>query len=206
LALGRQEEASGAYRSLLAIEPEHAPGDAVSPRFRTFFETVRTQWEADGRPGRAAPATVTIRHRSPPESERETAIPLECELDDPAGRVSQVVLAYRRGTEDVFQRVDAAHSEGTFRATIPAEAVAPPLVEYYFEALDAQGLPVAARGDVAAPLRVAVPEPSGSVFGKWWFWVAAVAILAGVGIGVGVAVSANSGGASEQGTFVISIR
>ena len=50
LSLGRSEEAEGAYRSLLAIEPDYqAPGD-LSPRFREFFTNVKAQWEADGRP------------------------------------------------------------------------------------------------------------------------------------------------------------
>jgi len=205
LSLARQEEAAGAYRSLLAIDPDHQPGADVSPRFRTFFETVREQWEADGRPGRPPPAPVTIRHRSPPESERETEIPLDCQVEDPSGRVASVVLAYRQGSEDVFRRVDTEIRDGSYHATIPAEAVAPPLVEYYFEGLDDAGLPVAARGDVAAPLRVAVPEPGQSVFKQWWFWVAAVAILGGAAAAIAV-VATQSGGEAEQGTFVISIR
>jgi hypothetical protein len=205
LALGREEEAAGAYRSLLALHPDHEHGADVSPRFRTFFQTVREQWEADGRPGGQPPAPVTISHRSPAESERETEIPLSAEVEDPSGRVARLVLAYRQGTEDVFRRVDAEVREGAYHATIPAEAVAPPLVEYYFEGLDETGLPVAARGDVAAPLRVAVPEPGGSVFTKWWFWVAAVAILGGAAAAIAV-VATQSGGGAEQGTFVISIR
>ncbi|RLB47475.1 MAG: hypothetical protein DRJ42_25350 [Deltaproteobacteria bacterium] len=206
LALGRQEEAAGAYRSLLAIDPEHSPGDDVSPRFRTFFEGVHQQWDNDGRPGMPAPAPVTIRHRSPPESEPDTEIPLDCEVEDPGGRVAQIVLAYRQGSDDVFRRVDTALADGRYRAVIPAEAVAPPLVEYYFEGLDSTGLPVVARGDVAAPLRVAVPEPSRSILTRWWFWVGAVAILGGIAAAVGVAASQSGGAAPAQGTFVITVR
>ncbi len=206
LALGREEEAAGAYRSLLALDPEHQPGADVSPRFRTFFATVYEQWVADGRPGGQPPAPVTIRHRSPPESERETEIPLTAEVDDPSGRVARLVLAYRQGTDDVFRRVDTERREGVYHATIPAEAVAPPLVEYYFEGLDDTGLPVASRGDVAAPLRVAVPEPGGSVFTKWWFWVAAVAIVGAAVLIPSIYIANQSGNAAEQGTFVISIR
>ncbi|MCA9610096.1 MAG: tetratricopeptide repeat protein [Myxococcales bacterium] len=210
LALGREEEASGAYRSMLPLDPEHALGDEVAPRIRTFFQNVRDDWEAAGRPGIERPVTsqaqVAIRHRSPPEAERETEVPLSAEVDDPDGRVSSLVLAYRQGTDAVFTRLDTQRqSDGSFRATIPADAVAPPLVEYYFEALDADGLPVAARGDVAAPLRIAVPEPGGNVLEEWWFWtIIGVVVVGGVVGGIIIADQLSNQGPAT-GTFVITV-
>jgi tetratricopeptide (TPR) repeat protein len=202
LALGREEEAAGAYRSLLALRPDHAPSDALSPRFRDFFGSVRTQWEAEGRPGLRPPAPVEIEHSSPARAEPGERVDLTGQLDDPERRASGVVLAYRRGTEEVFQRVDARLRDGDFAAFIPAEHVRPPLVEYYFEAMDARGLPIASRGDVAAPLRIAVPEPSSSVFKKWWFWVAAAAVVGGATT-AGVLLAGDDGG--SQGTLVVSV-
>lgn len=146
LALGREEEASGAYRSMLPLDPEFEPGADVAPRMREFFAGVRQQWEAEGRPGSGPPSPVEIQHRSPAEAERGTEVTLSADVDDPAGRVAQLVLAYRQGTEAVFNRLDTRREGGSFVATIPGDDVAPPLVEYYFEALDAQGLPLAARG------------------------------------------------------------
>jgi len=203
LALTREEEAAGGYRSLLALQPEFEPGSDVAPRIREFFNGVQEQWEADGRPGLPPPAPVTIRHRSPPQADRGEEIPLTATVEDPGGRVASLVLAYRRGSEDVFRRIDARQTGEGYAAVIPADAVAPPLVEYYFEGVDATGLPVAARGDVAAPLRVAVPAPGGSILTAWWFWVGA-ALLVGGAVTAGILLA--GGGDAEQGTFVITVR
>jgi tetratricopeptide (TPR) repeat protein len=204
LALRREEEAAGAYRSMLSRDPTFEPGAEQAPRIRTFFAQVRQQWEADGRPGAEPPPPVSIGHRSPPQTERGQAVELAAEVEDPASRVDRLVLAYRQGTQAVFQRIDAQRAEGRFVATIPAGAVAPPLVEYYFEALDAQGLPIAARGDVAAPLRIAVPAPGGgSVADEWWFWT----IIGTVVVGAVVAgiVIANEVGSSQQPSGILII-
>jgi tetratricopeptide (TPR) repeat protein len=206
LALGREEEATGAYRSLLGIQPEFQPGSDVSPRFREFFASVRTRWEADGRPGLPAPAPVSIGHRSPPQADRGTSVELEATLEDPDHRVASLVLAYRQGTNAVFTRADCSLSaSGAYVATIPESAVAPPLVEYYFEAIDANGLPVASRGDVAAPLRIAVPAPGGDIASEPGFWVAiggGVVLVAGAII---LGVVLGSQGQQQQGTLVFTI-
>lgn len=204
LALGREEEAAGAYRKLLGYRPDFDPGSDVSPRFRAFFARVKEQWEAEGRPGVAPPAPVTIRHTSPAQADPGEAIELSAQIEDPGGRVSGIVLAYRQGTENVFRRLDTQFANGRFIATIPGDDVSPPLVEYYFEGIDSTGLPVASRGDVAAPLRVAVAEPGESIFAQWWFWVGAVVIIGGA-VTAGVLLAGQDGG-SDQGTLLINVR
>ena len=209
LALGRTEEASGAYRSMLPLVPDYEPGDDVAPRTREFFSNVRRQWEEAGRPGTAATVTaaaasIEIQHRSPAEAERETEVPLSATVEDPDGRVSGLVLAYRQGTSAVFTRLDTRpEGDGAYHATIPAENVLPPLVEYYFEALDAQGLPVAARGDVAAPLRIAVPDGA-NLLEEWWFWTIIGVVVAGGVIG-GIVIADQLSGGPTTGTFVITV-
>ncbi len=206
LSLDRREEAEGAYRSLLGLAPDTIPGSDLSPRFREFFTEVRSRWEADGRPGLPPPAPVSIVHRSPAQAEREHAVTLTATLEDPDHRARGLVLAYRQGTNAVFQRIDCGQNEeGEYVATIPADAVSPPLVEYYFEALDAGGLPLAGRGDVAAPLRIAVPAAEGDITSEPAFWVAiaggAAALIAGAII-IGVVVSNE---APQNGTLVFTI-
>lgn len=205
LALERETEAEGAYRLLLALEPEYTPGGDVAPRFRDFFERARQQWETDGRPGIPPPAPVNIRHRSPAQAEIGQSIELSATLEDPSERVRSLVLAFRRGTSDVFQRQQTAQQGETYIATLPGDAVAPPLVEYYFEALDATGLPIASRGDVAAPLRIAVPEESFNLLEQWWFWVGAVALVAG-GVTLTILLVTQEDAQQTPGTFVISVR
>lgn len=207
LALGRPEEAEGAYRSLLALVPEFAVPSDLSPRFREFFTQAAQRWEADGRPGvsTAPPAPVSIVHSSPAQADPEQAVPLAATLDDADGRVARLVVAYRQGTSDVFRRLDCERQpDGVFTATIPGEDVAPPLVEYYFEALDAAGLPIAARGDVAAPLRIAV-EGGGSVVSKWWFWTIVGVVAVGAAATTAVVLTRDDG-AAPQGTLIVTVR
>src|SRR5262245_42324203 len=61
LALGRPEEASGAYRSMLPLDPSFEPGEDISPRMREFFARVRQEWETAGRPGSPLPPPIDIR-------------------------------------------------------------------------------------------------------------------------------------------------
>jgi len=211
LALGREEEAAGAYRSLLSIEPAFVPGADVAPQTRTFLDGVKQAWEAEGRPGfqTQPPAPVTVRHRSPAQADRGTEVALEATVDDPDNRVRSLIFAYHQGASqaedrEVFQRIEAAREGSTFRATLPAEAVAPPLVEYYLEALDANGLPVAGRGDVAAPLRIAVAAPSSSIFASPWFWIITGVLVAGAVITTVLLVGGSDSG-PQPGTFVLDI-
>ena len=188
LALGREAEAAGAYRSMLAIEPEFVPGSDVSPRFRAFFANVRQSWEQEGRPGSAPPAPVSIQHVSPPQADPGDSVELRAALDGATERIASVVLAYRQGTSDVYQRLDTTFVDG----------------EYYFEGLDAGGLPVAARGDVAAPLRIAVEgEGSGSIFRKWWFWTAAAVVIGGAV--TATVLLTRSDGPANQGMLIVNI-
>ncbi|MCS6857950.1 MAG: tetratricopeptide repeat protein [Sandaracinaceae bacterium] len=172
LALGRKEEAEGAYRSLLGIKPDSVPGPELSPRFREFFNQVRARWEADGRPGLPPPAPVSIRHQLPKEAPRGTALGLEAQVEDPDRRVGSLVFAYRQGERAVFTRVEAERDpQGNYRVIIPGEAIKPPFFEYYIEALDAKGLPIASRGDVTTPLRILVPGQEGSLIQEPLFWI-----------------------------------
>jgi len=208
LALGREAEAAGAYRLLLAIAVDEQPDASLSPRFREFLTTVRTEWEAAGRPGLPPPTQVSLGHTSPPQSDPGDAIELRAQINQGAARVARVVLAYRQGSEAVYRRADTRVEAGEFVAEIPSEAVAPPLVEYYFEALDAAGLPVASRGDVQAPMRVAVPDPDagGSIFRTWWFWTAVGVVVTGAVVG-GVLASQGGDDLPEQsGTLRITVR
>lgn len=206
LSLGREAEAEGAYRSLLAIQPNYEAGADMSPRFREFFGGVKQRWEQEGRPGGAPPAPASIQHTSPAQADPGEAVELRATLDDPSGRIVSVVLAYRQGTSDVYRRLDTELVDGEHIATIPGDDVAPPLVEYYFEGLDANGLPVASRGDVAAPLRIAVEGDSGGIATKWWFWtILGVAVVGAVVTAVILTRDDGGPGSDPQGTFVITI-
>ena len=182
ITLNRREESESAVRGLLALDPDYALPATESPRFRDFFRSAKEKWEADGRPGvvretEAPPTPVTLQHVSPPQAAPGTDIPLKVNVDDPQGRVYDVKLFFRGASAGKFTEQETQFGNGVARGTIPGKIVQPPLVEYFFEGFDKGGLLIAVRGDVAAPLRVAVLAPS-----KAW--------LIGLGVGVGVAVVA----------------
>jgi hypothetical protein len=153
-------------------------------------------------------------HVSPSQVDKGTEIPLTVKLTDPQHRAGSVKLLYRTGSKGKFAALDVSIVDGTGHATIPATAVKPPLVEYYFEAYDVASLPIASRGDAAAPLRVAVPDGGSG-------WVVPVAIGGGVigvaaivlgGLAIGGAFKSSSGsgnggqpGGPRQSTVSVSI-
>jgi hypothetical protein len=201
ITLNRKDEAESAVRGLLAIEETYELPKGESPRFRDFFTTARKKWEADGKPGvqvqgsvAVQQAPVNIGHTSPSTTTPGTAIPLTIKMDDPQGRVYDVKLFFRTGSKGKFNEMATPIDAGNGKATIPSAAVKPPLVEYYFQGFDKGGLPIVARGDAAAPLRVAVPEPTKG-------WILPVAIGGGVlvagAVAIIVGVIASSGGGKQ---------
>jgi hypothetical protein len=121
-------------------------------------------------------------------------------VKDPEARVDKLVLHYRTGSSGKFSTGNVSFSIRKFTAEIPAEAVEPPLVEYYLEALDEAGLPVASRGDATSPLRIAVPDES-SWYASPWFWVPVGAVVV-AGIVVAAVVATQSG---EAGTATVTV-
>ena len=199
ITLSRKEEAEGAVRGLLALEPSYELPQRESPRFRDFFAAVKQKWEAEGRPGlvketEAPPAPVTMRHASPSQGKLHTQIDLTATIDDPQSRIAKVVLYYRTtnasGPDEKFEQTPASIAGGHVSASIPPDAVKPPIVEYYLQGLDKAGLPIVSRGDAAAPLRIAIPEKGGA-------WVVPV-VIAGA---VVVVAGAVFGGLAAGGVF-----
>ncbi len=178
IVLGRKDEAEAAARALFVLEPEFTLPASESPRLREFFGTAKTRWEADGKPGliekTTPPAAVLLRHAAPAQVEEKKSFDVRGGITDPDQRVTSVRLFVRAGTKGRFESRPAATTVNSFSAIVPAALVKSPIVEYYFQAFDRTGLPVASRGDVGLPLRVAVKERGGSG------WIAPVAIGGGV--------------------------
>jgi hypothetical protein len=194
ITLQRRDEAEAAVRGLLSLEPTYELPKSESPRFRDFFSQVKQRWEGEGRPGlvketEAPPAAVAMKHSSPSQVDPQTQIDLSATLEDPQSRVVEVKLFYRAGSSGKFEEATASNDGGHLTAQIPPGAVRPPLVEYYLQGFDKGGLPVVSRGDAAAPLRIAVPEPSKG-------WVLPVAIGGGL-----LGAAAILGGLAAAGVF-----
>ncbi len=194
ITLGRKEEADSAVRGLLVVQPDYQLPANESPRFRDFFKDARTKWEAEGRPGlvkeKAAEHPVVLRHGSPSSSDRDKPIELRAKLEDVDGRTGSVKLYYRTGSKGEFAETLADVEGDSVRAQIPASAVKPPLMDYYFEVLDGGGNVIASRGDAQAPLRIAIPDGGGSG------WVLPLAIGGGI-----LGAAAIVGGLALAGVF-----
>ncbi len=196
ITLKRSEEADSAVRGLYVLDETFSLPSTESPRFRDFFEATRKKWVDEGKPGKAATATagtgneqIKFTHASPAEVAPGTQIKLTGSVDDANGRVRGVQLFYRTGAKGKFNIVAGTFALGKFNAQIPSKDVRPPLVEYYFEAVDNGGLPIASRGDAASPLRIVVPEPQkSSVLTSAAFWVPVSIGVVGVAVGVPLAV------------------
>ncbi len=210
LVLGRQEDARQAFRQLLAIQPEFQLDPAVfSPEYREFLEGVRSEWEGEGRPGWIPPQSrlrpAVIDHQLPDQATRGESLDLRATVEDPDARVRRFVIAYRPAGESEFQRMEAQPVAGGYAATIAGDRIEPPVIEYYFEVLDAENNVVGRKGDERIPMRVPVPggEDDGAWYTSWWFWtIVGVGVAAAVAVPVGI-VYGTDGGSNDPASVTI---
>ena len=214
ITLNRKDEAENAVRGLLVQQPDYQIPATESPRFRDFFSSARTKWEAEGRPGLAkdepTQKPVILKHGSPTQVDPGSNLELHARLDDADGRTGSVKLFYRSGSKGDFTEGLAQVDGASVKAEIPGAAIKPPVVDYYFEVLDGAGNVIASRGDASSPLRIAVSEGGskgwvlpvaigGSVLGA----AAVVGILALAGVFKGS--SSGGGGTTGKGMSTVSI-
>ena len=185
IVLKKDEAAKSAVYKLYAVDEGYELPKSESPRFREPFTKWKQAWLDDGKPGQVAPtekppAPVLIKHLPASEVPHDQSVAISGTVEDPDKRVSKVILFYRTGSSGSFSQLPASLSLGSFSANIPASAAKPPIVEYYVQAVDKDGLAVGTRGDADIPLRIVVQaEAEGSVFSTWWFWTGTAAVIGG---------------------------
>jgi hypothetical protein len=213
LLLEKPDEADGAFRQLMCID-ETWEFDPVttSPKITTFFNTTKQKWIQEGKPGKAKPAAapVQIVHKVPDEGVKGEQINLKFTVKDPDRLVSKVALFVRQGKSFVeygAMPTDPPSTETVYMATIPADVVQPPHVDYYLAATDVTGSVLTALGGDDAPLRVTVPgEEKVSVAKKWWFWTIIGVAVAGIAGGVaGGVIASKKEGNKAPASFIINI-
>lgn len=199
IILKRGEEGDSAVRAILVLSEKFALAPSESPRFRDFFDAAKKRWIEEGKPGKASGAAaavvekpIHIQHISPAQSKVGMSIKLDGTIDDPDGRVRGVQLAYRAGSSGKFLTIAATFTMGSFRTRIPGLSVKPPLVEYYIQAVDKGGLPILARGDAAAPLRIVVQKES-SVASSPFLWVPLGAAIVGGAVTAAILLTRSPG-------------
>ncbi len=210
ITISKNEEADAAVRALYVLDETYELPSTESPRFRDVFKKTRATWESEGKPGKeqakvADESPIKITHSPPAQAQAGTIVKLEGKIDDVAGRVQKVELSVKNGPKGKYTTKPLVYSMGAFRGQIPASAVAPPLVEYYILALDKDSLPLASRGDVDAPLRIAVPQESKSVLVSPWFWIPVGATVVAGAILTGVLVSRSSSTTNNTSTVKVTV-
>jgi len=206
--LGDEPHARASWVQLFALDSDARPPENVSPKLRKHFERV---W-IDA----AAVALDPTPLREIPEGK---PVLIEARLAGTAGRVDQAFLHFRMEGAGAYTTRRLDRVSGGLRATLPGLLLVdgkPRGFEYWLEARDTQGVPLAMAGTEEAPLRARVlpprheepvassapppvdrppPEPP-AFYRKWWFWGAVgglVAAAAGTGLYFGM-----GGGAPEN--------
>ena len=129
IVLQQDEEADGAVRGLLVLDPKFELPDTESPRFRDFFTAVRKKWEAEGRPGlvvdggQVKVSKVKIKHTSPAQVDPGADVLLEGEVEDPDAEIEKVKLYYRQGSDGKFKTARVQYAVRKFTVEIPADVV-----------------------------------------------------------------------------------
>ncbi len=200
LILGREEEAEGAFRSLLAID-ETWSFDPVStpPKFLEFFEKVRDKWIAEGKPGvETVPVVekpVVIFHKVPDKGKKGDEVDLKIELENPKKTPVTVRLYYKptesKKYKDMTASLKGYSDDGNkmyYMASIPSEAVVDPSVDYFIQVEDSSGKVINSKGDENAPLRIPVPGEGKKKRALLWGLVGGLGGAAVLGIVLGVAL------------------
>ena len=196
--LDRGRQAELAFRRLVCLDQSFAYGEYSSPRIRDAFDAVRRAWEDEGRPCPETfgpteprpPAPVTLDHESPQTARAGEPLELRVGVTDPDRRVDGVRVEYRSPARASWSTSTAFRvSPDVYAATLPADAVQPPAVDYSLAAVGEADEVLATLGTARAPLRVPVEsERRRGVAREWWFWTHIGVAVAGVATGIAVGV------------------
>ncbi len=154
---GTLEVRIAAWTGWLASHADSPHADAV----RADLEVLRaTQLAmAPDVPGRPRTLELHVEHALPTRADAGASVALAFVLVEPE-QVVAASLHVRAVGDTGFERIELAREHGIYlRGTIPGALVAAPGVEYFVEALAADGTATAAYGSDRAPARIAVAPP-----------------------------------------------
>ncbi|HJZ86003.1 MAG TPA: tetratricopeptide repeat protein [Polyangia bacterium] len=104
---------------------------------------------------------VGVRARALSAAEVGKPLAIQVRIGSDVGSPSRVVLLYRAPGGGKFAELPMAADKaaGSYKASIPAQSVRAPAIQYYVEARDAKNRPLARRGNPDRPLVQGVAEP-----------------------------------------------
>jgi hypothetical protein len=192
--LGDEVHARAALVALFALDPDVQKPDDGSPKLRQFFERVRLE-----------AAQVALDPAPLTEVAEGRPVVVEARLQGATPHVDRVFVHYRTQGTGAYLVRRLEPRGGRLLATLPGVLLVdgmPRNLEYFLEARDSAGAPIALVGTEAAPLRARVipqrrdPPPAAAepqapapspppeappIYRRWWFWGLVGVAAAGAG-------------------------
>jgi hypothetical protein len=184
--------ARATFERILDIDPGYQLRDTSdSPKIRAFFDELKRKLIPNYDPN----AGADLEHAAPTAGTAARVIEFEVRATRGSERVFEIVIATRRRGELAYRPSGALpRGDGKWRARItPAASSKPYVLEYYVEARDAGGAPIARIAAPDAPLEIALGSGGRDKppwYTRWYVIGGAVVVAAGL---TGLAVAANQG-------------
>ena len=199
--VGSEDQAREAFEDLLAIDAGYQLREASgSPKIEAFFERVRMEY-VPGSPD----ARASLEHSAPPGAVAGRRVELAADVTSGADVVREVAVKWRRRGELGYQAVAMRRAGGDrWRARFtPPPDPSGYVLEYYVEATDLAGAPVARAGGPETPL--ALPLRGAAALGapwyqRWYVWAGTGAAVLGA-VAIGAAAASDSAPESTLGTW-----
>ncbi|HEY1557346.1 MAG TPA: hypothetical protein VGF94_21060 [Kofleriaceae bacterium] len=201
---GDEGAARATFERILDIDPGYQLRDTTgSPKIRGFFDKLKAQLV----PGFDPNAGADLEHAAPTAG--TAGKPLEFEVRVTRGNVLDLVIGTRRRGELAYRSTPLLPRGGNrWRVRVVPDASQKPYVlEYYVEARDAGGAPIARIAAPDQPLEIALaaggPEGRRPWYGRWYV-IAGAAALAATATAIGVEATRGPGpGSLPPGTVTV---
>jgi hypothetical protein len=202
-----QGAARATFERILDIDPGYQLRDTSgSPKIREFFDELKRRLI----PGYNPDAGADLEHAAPTAGAAARPIELEVRATRGGERVFELVVATRRRGELGYRfTAGAPRGEGKWRFRVTPEPSSKPYVlEYYVEARDAGGAPIARIAAPDAPLEIALAagvRDRRQWYRRWYVIAGAGAVVAAGVTGIAVAATRGPGpGTLPPGSVVVS--
>jgi hypothetical protein len=206
---GDEGSARATFERILDIDPGYQLRDTSgSPKIPAFFDDLKKQLIPNYDPN----AGADLEHAAPTAGQAARLIELEVRATRGSERVFEIVVATRRRGELAYHAIGALpRGGGKWRARLTPPASSKPYVlEYYVEARDAGGAPIARIAAPDTPLEIALTAGGGESkrpwYGRWYVIGGAAVVAAGI---TGLVIVSSQGpgpGSLPPGTVTVSPR
>ncbi len=151
-ALGHEEEAREVWEQRVRLAPDLPLPGGISEAAVAAYKEVEA-------------STVVLEHLTPPAAFAGRPLQLFASLQDPKGRVAEVLVYWRRAGAPTYAVVPGRREGDTWVAEIPLPPLAGRVdhyeVEYYLEAVSKDGEILDAAGSAERPIRITAVAPAG---------------------------------------------